>query len=767
MLAVSHNVSYLGAMEARRHGWLACAVAALALGVFAPAAGAATANITDDGTEQVLHFDAAAGEVNNLWIEGGPQWQVAELQPTGGGTPVHIAGDANCHAYPPAGDPIGADAVSCDTADAAGGIDRVEINLGNENDVVQIIAADVPVVVNGGDGSDTFFDTDRTHVTLPVARTFNGGLGGDLFVAGVDSGQPNDYHGDDGTDTMWYAWRSDSAAKRGQTITLNDGADDGENNEGDNVHSDIEYAFGSDQADTISGTANVDYLVGNGGADKIDGLGGGDQLFADDATDTGQDICDADVLNGGEGKDALQLGGNTTADGGADDDRIRSDQAACPGGGADVAKGGDGRDTATFLRVAATFKGLKVSLDDQPNDGLGAHDNFASDIEDLAANDGGMTLIGDDQANHLAGGTGDDVVDGRGGPDQLVGGLGTDTADYSSRTEPLTLTLDGADNDGATGEGDGMVDVDNVRGGSGADTIAGNALDNALDGGLGADNISGGDGVDAVDYSRRAVPVNVTLNAGAGNDGQAGEDDTIAADVEGALGGSGNDTLVGAAGNGFLSGFGGNDSLSDVGGIDTLDAGTGDDVIDSVDGAVDHDICGPGTDKVTKDANDSADVDCADTTAPPIDPPSDPPSTPPTTPPTTPPVNPPASPPVVPIDHTPPNATLALGTGTLGKLLSTGLKVSVKSNEAGSLSAVLTAESTTVRMLKRHGVKGVLASGRATATGGATKTLTLRLGREARKALRGAAVAKLKLVVTVTDAAGNKRTLAKHLKVRG
>jgi hypothetical protein len=92
--------------------------------------------------------------------------------------------------------------------------------------------------------------------------------------------------------------------------------------------------------------------------------------------------------------------------------------------------------------------------------------------------------------------------------------------------------------------------------------------------------------------------------------------------------------------------------------------------------------------------------------------------------------------------------------------------VSVRSNEAGSLSAVLTAESNTVRLLKRHGVKGVLASGRASAAGGATKTLTLRLGRKTRRALRGAAVAKLKLVVTVTDGAGNKRTLTKHLKIK-
>ncbi len=424
-------------MDPRRHGWLVGGVAALALGAFAPAASAATANITDDGTQQVLHVDAAAGEVNNLWIEGGPQWQVAELKPADGGTPpVHITGDANCHAYPTARRPIGSDAVSCDTPDAR----RHRPRRGQPrrlDDVVQIIAADVPIVVNGDDGKDTFYDTDRTNVVLPVPRTFNGGPDDDLFVAGVDSGQPNDYHGDAGTDYMRYTWRSDSAVKRSQTITLDDVADDGENNEGDNVHSDIEYAFGSDQADTIKGTANADYLVGMGGADAIDGNGGDDRLFADDSTDTGQKICDADVVNGGEGADEITLGGNTTANGEAGDDVIRSFPVACPAPASNKVTGGEGQDTATFFDLpapAAVVKGLKVSLDGVANDGVGGRDNFASDIEDMYASSGGMTLIGSDSANRLTGGAGDDVLDGRGGADVLVGGLGSDTADYSSRS---------------------------------------------------------------------------------------------------------------------------------------------------------------------------------------------------------------------------------------------------------------------------------------------------------------------------------------------
>jgi Ca2+-binding RTX toxin-like protein len=754
LLALSPNVSYLGAMERRCHGWLVGAVAALALGAFAPAAGAATANITDDGTEQVLHYTGTPGEVNNLWIEGGPQYQLMEVAPAGG-TPVPITVGAGCLNY---ANP--AEGVSC----GGGDVDRIEIDLGDMGDTLDINATDVPVIADGGEGNDDFHDLEMSHLAGPFTRLFKGGAGDDTFNAGTLARFPTEYQGGDGIDKMRYIYRSLAAVPVGQTIKLDDLPNDGQGLEGDNVRSDIEYVFGSDQADVISGTANDDYLVGNGGADQIDGLGGVDRLFAGDAATNDGDTCDTDVLNGGDGNDELWLGGATTANGEADNDTILSDQFVCTGK-SDIASGGPGTDGADFWPV--TLPGLSVSLDDVGNDGVGGTDNYKPDIENLSAGANGMTLIGSAGDNHITGGAGNDLIDGGLGADQMSGGGGIDTVDYSSRTLPLTLTIGTGDTDGQAGENDGIVgDIENVRGGSGVDIIEGNELNNVLDGGPGADNISGGDGVDAVDYSRRTAVVNVTLNGGVGTDGEAGENDTIAADVEGAFGGAGNDTLVGAAGNGFLSGFGGNDDLSDVGGIDTLDAGTGDDEIDSVDGAVDHDVCGPGTDKVTKDANDTVDADCADTTTPPVDPPTDPPVTPPTTPPTTPPVTPPAKPPVAPIDHTAPNATLALGAGKLGKLLSSGLKVSVKSNEGGSLSAVLTAESNTVRLLKRHGVKGVLASGRGTATGGATKTLTLRLGRKARKALRGAAVAKLKLVVTVTDGTGNKLTLTKHLKIK-
>jgi Ca2+-binding RTX toxin-like protein len=731
-------------METRCQGWLAVTVAALTLGAFAPAAGAATAHVTDDGTEQVLHYDAVAGEVNNIWIEGGPQYQIIELAPAGGtATPITVG--AGCVAYANT-----AEGVSCGSGD----VDRIEIDLGDKDDTLDIANADVPITADGGEGADTFHDMEATHVAGGhFARLFKGGPGNDFFNSGQFAEMPTEYQGGDGTDFISYTYRDLQATPVGQNITLDDKADDGQGTEGDNVHSDIEYVFGTDKADTIKGSDGDNYIVGNGGADTIDGMGGKDSLFAGDAASAAGDTCDADVLNGGDGDDDLWLGGATTADGGADNDRLLSDQALCPGK-SDVASGGTGEDSADFWGV--TTPGLSVSLDDVANDGLGGTDNYKSDIERLQGPETvGMTLIGSSGPNHITGGGGNDLIDGAGGADQMSGGKGIDTVDYSSRTAPVTVTIGEGDEDGETGEGDGVVgDIENVRGGSGADTIVGNELDNVIDGGLGADMISGGAGLDAVDYSRRTARVSVTLAGGAADDGEAGEHDNVASDVEGAFGGAGADVLVGNAANGFLKGLGGNDDISDPGGTDTLDSGPGDDKINSVDGFADTVICSTGTDTVTSEALDILDASCKPP-APGPDPDPNPNPNPKPQPKPTPKPQPKPTP--KPIDLTAPNAAVGVAkVQTLAKWLSSGLKVKVKSNEGGTISAVLTPESS----------KRVLATGKGKASAGVRKTLTLTLTKRGRKALRHLHSHKFKLVVTVTDAAGNKRIVTTHMRVK-
>jgi Ca2+-binding RTX toxin-like protein len=726
-------------MDRRRQGWLAAGVAALSLAAFAPAAGAATATVSADGTE--LRFEAAAGELNRLTLNGPgvgePGYSFVE---TGAG--VTITPGNGCTADSPT-------RVVC----APAGLERIVISLGDGDDTLYLYSALIPVTVNGDAGNDLLEDPEIGPVTS--TRTFDGGEGDDYLTAKSDGGPvrlAHDYVGGSGTDIAAYADRS-----VGQTISIDDVANDGETGEGDNVHTDIEHVLGSSAADTIVGSAANDFLVGNGGADTLQGAGGDDKLKASAG-------CDADQLDGGAGADILFLGGNTTAQGGLDNDDLVAAEADCPTGH-DTASGGDGTDQASFANVAAT---LTVSLTGgAPNDGFGGADDFQGDIENIRAGSGGMTLIGNDGANELIGGAGNDVLDGRAGKDQLRGGDGIDLADYSSRTVAVSLSNDGLGNDGdATDGGDGIwADVENLRGGSGDDTLTGNAAANVLDGGPGADSISGGAGVDAVDYSTRTAPVNVTLGAGSRDDGEAGEEDTVAGDVEGAFGGSGADTLVGGAGDGFLVGGAGNDSLSDNGGVDSLDGGAGDDKIDSDDGFADTVSCGAGADDVTSDALDTVAADCAPD-VPPVDPPVDPPTNP--GPPNNP--SPPVTPavpgtPVTPIDTTAPKAKLSSAKGWgLGKLRSGGLKLTVTSSEPGKVTATLTAESSTLKALKRRGVSAKTALGRGSASSG--KALRLRLTKSGRKALRGLAVAKLKLVVKVSDAAGNAVTVTRHVKLR-
>jgi Ca2+-binding RTX toxin-like protein len=126
--------------------------------------------------------------------------------------------------------------------------------------------------------------------------------------------------------------------------------------------------------------------------------------------------------------------------------------------------------------------------------------------------------------------------------------------------------------------GDGS---DRTSGGVGNDYLDGGGGMDLLDGGIGADLIRGGTEVDTVDYSRRTTAVSVVLE-GAAFDGQSGEGDNVAKDIEVILGGSANDYLsVGNAVGGYqkIVGNGGNDTINGAYGPEILIGGYGDDVI--------------------------------------------------------------------------------------------------------------------------------------------------------------------------------------------
>lgn len=119
---------------------------------------------------------------------------------------------------------------------------------------------------------------------------------------------------------------------------------------------------------------------------------------------------------------------------------------------------------------------------------------------------------------------------------------------------------DGADTLRTGDDGDGLLGS-RLTGGDGNDVLVGGRTFDLLDGGPGADGLSGGPGWDTVTYAARALGVSVTPD-GEANDGEFGEGDRIADDIESVVGGHGPDFLQVRSGeSGRLEGSDGNDLL--------------------------------------------------------------------------------------------------------------------------------------------------------------------------------------------------------------
>ncbi|WP_128549273.1 calcium-binding protein [Salipiger sp. D13] len=167
--------------------------------------------------------------------------------------------------------------------------------------------------------------------------------------------------------------------------------------------------------------------------------------------------------------------------------------------------------------------------------------------------------------------------------EQLRGTTNADTIlGLSSASD--TLSGDGGDDiiDGRGGndllEGDAGNDI--LDGGAGNDSLNGGADDDTLIGGSGTDTLNGGSGTDTADYSGNGIGGVIDLFGGTATFGAITED---LISIENAIGGAGNDELIGNGVNNLLQGGAGNDTLradSDAG--DTLLGEAGDDFIEAI-----------------------------------------------------------------------------------------------------------------------------------------------------------------------------------------
>jgi Ca2+-binding RTX toxin-like protein len=312
----------------------------------------------------------------------------------------------------------------------------------------------------------------------------------------------------------------------------------------------VELAREADEITDIDAGPGDDIINGGGGAERIDGGTG------------------ADRINGGAGDDGVSYAGRNAAV------TVRLDDAAAGNGeanegdvitGVEDAVGGAGNDL--LIGNAAANHLVGGSGDDTVQGFAGP------DFLDGAA--GKDTLYGGTETDTLLGGAGDDLVYGQeawdrieGGPgkDRIFGGdgddyllgdpnapglatfadyidgeAGRDTVSYWGRSAPIVADLDNAlGDDGERGEGDSILNAENLIGGDGADVLTGNAGTNDIEGragndrlvGLGGDDVlSGEEGADRLDGGSG----NDTLSGGPGSDrldGGAGTD-TCQVDADG------------------------------------------------------------------------------------------------------------------------------------------------------------------------------------------------------------------------------------------
>jgi Ca2+-binding RTX toxin-like protein len=293
----------------------------------------------------------------------------------------------------------------------------------------------------------------------------------------------------------------------------------------------VSVAFGSG----LTKPAGAAITKGAGAFSVVDFVGGSAAITANDGEATEADSINADIENmiGGAGADRLDaslstlvahvlqgMGGDDTLTGSTLTDTLwggAGDDTMYGGAGIDVLNGGDGNDT------------LQGGIANDTIDGGGLNCVASSSAICTAAFAAKSTVAGINP--------------------------GTNTLDFADRSATVTVDLSNlalAVTVGVAGEKDVVTasSITYLRGGSGADTLTGDASNNIIWGGGGIDTIVGGAGNDAL-YGEAG---NDIIDGGLG-------DDFIS-------GGAGGNALVGGSGNDFID--------NTAGTAGSIDCGAGD-----------------------------------------------------------------------------------------------------------------------------------------------------------------------------------------------
>lgn len=203
----------------------------------------------------------------------------------------------------------------------------------------------------------------------------------------------------------------------------------------------------------------------------------------------------------------------------------------------------------------------------------------------LTGTSGNDIITGLGGADTINGGAGDDLILPGAGVNHSDGGAGIDTISYVDSTAAINANLTtgnivrGTYTDIATNFENIVATSydDTIYGTSGANVIDAGAGNDKIYGRGGADVIDGGTGTDVVYFDDATTGLTVNLQTGAIGGAAAG---VTLLNIEGVVGGSGNDTLTGLATvASTLSGGAGDDVLTGGSGADTFDGGTGHDTV--------------------------------------------------------------------------------------------------------------------------------------------------------------------------------------------
>ncbi len=397
------------------------------------------------------------------------------------------------------------------------------INAGIGNDVIRFIGDTAGAdAIDGGDGADRIEAGAASTVirlaSLQNVETISGNGFANVVVKRTDASETTDF--------------TNVTLTGISRIELGAGND---------------TFLGSAQADIVVGGVGNDTLTGNngddqflyagtdGGFDIVNGGAGNDKILATaSGTIIGlQSFTAVEVIDGGgysnvdiqltDNNDTISfastsLVGIRSINGGAGDDNItgsNGNDTIVGGAGSDTINGNGGIDTVDYSYGAAN---QTIDLNNAGFQTISAGDvDKITNVENVIGGTGNDSIIGNGGANMIWGGLGNDTLDGGAGNDSLFGedgddllkggagtdtingGAGIDTLDYSAYTANLTVTLAStAAQTVASGDSDTISNIENLIGGSGADTLTGSSEANVLDGGSGNDRLTGGAGDDTI-----------------------------------------------------------------------------------------------------------------------------------------------------------------------------------------------------------------------------------------------------------------------------